>query len=78
MPTERSYVDVLGMPWRDLVELVAVEAAAGDDRARRTLRHLVEEERDAHAEGREPGDDAVILRLSTLPVLRPTHGSRSA
>jgi hypothetical protein len=75
MPTRPPDVDVLGMPWRELVERVAAVAATGDRRARAELRRLVEEEQEALAEGREPGD--VITRLATLPVLRSTHGSRS-
>ena len=70
MRTRPPDVDVLGMPWRELVDRVAA-AAATDVRARRTLRDLVEEERRASAEGREPG--GVIVRLCTLPVLRPLH-----
>jgi hypothetical protein len=72
MPTERPYVPVLELPWDELVRRVAAVAATGNRRARAELAHLVEEERRAQEEGREPGD--VFMRLSASAVLRPIHG----
>jgi hypothetical protein len=68
-------VDVLAMPWGELVRQVAALAAAGSQRARRELEALVDEERRAREEDREPG--GVIVRLSTLAVLRPTIRART-
>jgi hypothetical protein len=64
-------IDVLGMPWAELVERVAAVAATGDQRARHRLGAMVEEERRARVAGREPG--SAIVRIYASVVLRTTN-----
>jgi hypothetical protein len=60
--------DVLDMPWDELLERVHEAAAAGNERATRVLRHLLEHE----AAG---GDtDCVITRLACKPHVHPLRG----
>ena len=71
MATKPQHIDVLRMPWDELMRRVAEVAAGGSQRARAQLRMLVDEEDRARQEGREPG--GVIARLATLAVLRSIH-----
>ena len=71
MPTRPPHVDVLGMPWAELVARVAQVAATGDRAARARLERMVDCERRARSEGRE--DPGVIARLLARAVLDPRH-----
>jgi hypothetical protein len=71
MPTRSPYVDVLRLPWSELLARVAVVAATGDRRARSTLKAMVDQERRARRGSRD--DPGVIARLATRAVLDNRH-----